>query len=89
MTSPTSPKFKLFFVYEELEYGVLLPSDINYSNLVWYVEKKFKVTYIKGSSSLSYNIGSNTLYIIDDDDLLFFLNLVFQSTDVIQKKFNQ
>ncbi|GKA84614.1 transposase, MuDR, MULE transposase domain protein, partial [Tanacetum coccineum] len=29
-------------VYEELEYGVLLLNDVNYSNLVRYVQKKFK-----------------------------------------------
>ncbi|GJT51679.1 transposase, MuDR, MULE transposase domain protein [Tanacetum coccineum] len=71
----SSLKFKVFLAYEELEYGVLLPNDVNYSNLVRYVKKKFKVgdaTQI----SLSYNIGSISLNIIYDDDVRFFVNEV-------------
>ncbi|GJR62193.1 hypothetical protein Tco_1504355 [Tanacetum coccineum] len=63
----SSLKFKLFLVYEELEYGVLLPNDVNYSNLVRYVKKKFKVGDAN-QISLSYNIGSISVNIIDDDD---------------------
>ncbi|GKC77930.1 reverse transcriptase domain-containing protein, partial [Tanacetum coccineum] len=32
--------------YEELQYGVLLPNDVNYSNLVRYVKKKFKLAHV-------------------------------------------
>ncbi|GJY40748.1 phospholipase-like protein [Tanacetum coccineum] len=66
---------KVFLVYEELEYGVLLPNDVNYSNLVRYVKKKFKVGDAN-QISLSYNIGSISLNIIDDDDVRFFVNEV-------------
>ncbi|GKC46016.1 hypothetical protein Tco_1063738, partial [Tanacetum coccineum] len=71
----SSLRFKLFLVYEELEYGVLLPNDVNYSNLVRYVKKKFKVG---GANQiyLSYNIGSISVNIIDDDDVRFFVNEV-------------
>ncbi|GJY42192.1 hypothetical protein Tco_0429462 [Tanacetum coccineum] len=71
----SSLKFKVFLVYEELEYGVLLPNDVNYSNLVRYVKKKFKVGDAN-QISLSYNIGSISLNIIDDDDVRFFVNEV-------------
>ncbi|GJY47623.1 hypothetical protein Tco_0436686 [Tanacetum coccineum] len=54
-------------VYEELEYGVLLPNDVNYSNLVRYVKKKFKVGDAN-QISLSYKIGYISVNIIDDDD---------------------
>ncbi|GJR63740.1 phospholipase-like protein [Tanacetum coccineum] len=66
---------KMWVVYEELEYGVLLPNDVNYSNLVRYVKKKFKVGDAN-QISLSYNIGSISLNIIDDDDVRFFVNEV-------------
>ncbi|GJT04697.1 hypothetical protein Tco_0839159 [Tanacetum coccineum] len=68
----SSLKFKVFLVNEELEYGVLLPNDVNYSNLVRYVKKKFKVGDAN-QISLSYNIGSIFLNIIDDDDIKSFL----------------
>ncbi|GJT48968.1 transposase, MuDR, MULE transposase domain protein [Tanacetum coccineum] len=71
----SSLKLKVFLVYEELEYGVLLPNDVNYSNLVRYVKKKFKVGDAN-QISLSYNIGSISLNIIDDDDVCFFVNEV-------------
>ncbi|GJW13837.1 hypothetical protein Tco_0017970 [Tanacetum coccineum] len=71
----SSLKFNLFLVYEELEYGVLLPNDVNYSNLVRYVKKKFKVGDAN-QISLSYNIGSIFVNIIDDDDVRFFVNEV-------------
>ncbi|GKC83561.1 transposase, MuDR, MULE transposase domain protein [Tanacetum coccineum] len=64
----SSLKFKVFLVYEELEYGVLLPNDVSYSNLVRYVRKKFKVGDAN-QISLSSNIGSISLNIIDDDDI--------------------
>ncbi|GJZ42352.1 hypothetical protein Tco_0589238 [Tanacetum coccineum] len=64
----SSLKFNLFLVYEELEYGVLLPNDVNYSNLVRYVKKKFKVGDAN-QISLSYSIGSIFVNIIDDDDI--------------------
>ncbi|GKD28048.1 transposase, MuDR, MULE transposase domain protein [Tanacetum coccineum] len=71
----TSLKFKVFLVYEELEYRVLLPNDVNYSNLVRYVKKKFKLA--DGNQiCLSYNIGSNHINIIDDDDVCYFVNEV-------------
>ncbi|GKB21757.1 transposase, MuDR, MULE transposase domain protein [Tanacetum coccineum] len=70
-----SLKFKVFLVYEELQYGVLLPNDVNYSNLVRYVKKKFKLA--DGNQiCLSYNIGSNHININDDDDVCYFVNEV-------------
>ncbi|GJX00886.1 transposase, MuDR, MULE transposase domain protein [Tanacetum coccineum] len=64
-----------FVVYEELEYRVLVPNDVNYSNLVRYVKKKFKLA--DGNQiCLSYNIGSNHINIIDDDDVCYFVNEV-------------
>ncbi|GJX27220.1 transposase, MuDR, MULE transposase domain protein [Tanacetum coccineum] len=67
--------FVVFLVYEELEYRVLLPNDVNYSNLVRYVKKKFKLA--DGNQiCLSYNIGSNHINIIDDDDVCYFVNEV-------------
>ncbi|GJY61737.1 phospholipase-like protein [Tanacetum coccineum] len=61
-------------VYEELEYRVLVPNDVNYSNLVRYV-KKFKLA--DGNQiCLSYNISSNHINIIDDDDVCYFVNEV-------------
>ncbi|GJS16790.1 transposase, MuDR, MULE transposase domain protein [Tanacetum coccineum] len=69
-------KFKVFLVYEELEYGVLLPNVVNYSNLVRYMKKKFKVGDAN-QISLSYNIGSISVNIIDDDDVCSFVNEVF------------
>ncbi|GJU91227.1 hypothetical protein Tco_1303650 [Tanacetum coccineum] len=80
----SSLKFKVFLVYEELEYGVLLPNDVNYSNLVRYVKKKFKVGDAN-QISLSYNIGSISLNIIDDDDVRFFVNEV--SGEEVKKLF--
>ncbi|GKA14045.1 hypothetical protein Tco_0693691 [Tanacetum coccineum] len=79
----SSHKFKVFLVYEELEYGVFLPNHVNYSNLVRYV-KKFKVGDTN-QISLSYNIGSNSIYIIDDDDVFFWVNEV--SGEVVKKLF--
>ncbi|GJS88679.1 transposase, MuDR, MULE transposase domain protein [Tanacetum coccineum] len=71
----TSLKFKGFLVYEELEYRVLVTNDVNYSNLVRYVKKKFKLA--DGNRiCLSYNIGSNHINIIDDDDVYYFVNEV-------------
>ncbi|GKD57549.1 hypothetical protein Tco_1290936 [Tanacetum coccineum] len=71
----SSLKFKVFLVYEELQYGVLLPNDVNYSNLVRYVKKKFKLA--DGNQiCLSYNIGSNHININDDDDVCYFVNEV-------------
>ncbi|GKB17302.1 hypothetical protein Tco_0851225 [Tanacetum coccineum] len=80
----SSLKFKVFLVYEELEYGVLLPNHVNYSNLVRYVKKKFNVGD-RNQISLSYNIGSNSIYIIDDDDVSFWVNEV--SGEVVKKLF--
>ncbi|GJW11787.1 transposase, MuDR, MULE transposase domain protein [Tanacetum coccineum] len=71
----TLPVLNLQCVYEELEYRVLLPNDVNYSNLVCYVKKKFKLA--DGNQiCLSYNIGSNHINIIDDDDVCYFVNEV-------------
>ncbi|GJX46255.1 transposase, MuDR, MULE transposase domain protein [Tanacetum coccineum] len=67
--------FVVFLVYEELEYRMLVPNDINYSNLVRYVKKKFKLA--DGNQiCLSYNIGSNNINIIDGDDVCYFVNEV-------------
>ncbi|GJQ98740.1 hypothetical protein Tco_0521725 [Tanacetum coccineum] len=86
MSSHSSSKFKVFLVYEEFKCGVLLPNDITYSNLVRYVKKKFKVGD-NNQICLSYNIGSNSINIIDDDDVLYFLNEVFESVDVVKSIF--
>ncbi|GJZ34237.1 hypothetical protein Tco_0579673 [Tanacetum coccineum] len=86
MSSPSSSKFKVFLVYEEIKCGVSLPKNITYSNLVHYVEKKFKIGDNK-QICLSYNIGSNSLNVIDDDDVVYFLKEVLESDDVVKNLF--
>lgn len=87
MSTRVNPvKFKAYMVYEGITCGVLLPNDVNYSNLVMYVGKKFKVSDINGIR-LSYNVGSNKVDIIDDEDLDFFLDRVFESMSDVQTIF--
>ncbi|GJW55884.1 hypothetical protein Tco_0099969 [Tanacetum coccineum] len=86
MTSPSSPKFKVILVYEEIKCGVLLPKNISQKNFVRYVRKKFNVEDNK-ELLLSYNIGSNSFNIIDEDDVDFFLKAVLESGDVVMSVF--
>ncbi|GKC87436.1 hypothetical protein Tco_1148085 [Tanacetum coccineum] len=77
----SSEKFNLFLLFEEIQYGVLLPNDVNYRNLVRYVKKKFKVDDNK-KIRLSYNVGSSTLNLIDDDHVHYFVHEVCQTVGV-------
>ncbi|GJZ46209.1 phospholipase-like protein [Tanacetum coccineum] len=86
MSSPSSPKFKVILVYEEIKCGVLLPKNISQKNFVRYVRKKFNVEDNK-ELLLSYNIGSNSFNIIDEDDVDFFLKAVLESGDVVMSVF--
>ncbi|GJZ00106.1 hypothetical protein Tco_0517535 [Tanacetum coccineum] len=68
----------VILVYEEIKCGVLLPKNISQKNFVRYVRKKFNVEDNK-ELLLSYNIGSNSFNIIDEDDVDFFLKAVLES----------
>ncbi|PWA68719.1 hypothetical protein CTI12_AA302420 [Artemisia annua] len=80
----TAPKFKLHLQYEGKVYGVLLPNFINFSQLQRYVKKKFMINRNKYGITLSYISGSKTVYLIDEDDVAFFKNEIFGSTDVLK-----
>ncbi|GJS16211.1 hypothetical protein Tco_0410683 [Tanacetum coccineum] len=77
----SSKKFNLILLFEEIQYGVLLPNDVNYRNLVLYVKKKFKVNDNK-KIRLSYNVGSSILNLIDDDHVHYFIHEVCQTVGV-------
>ncbi|GKA53755.1 hypothetical protein Tco_0747070 [Tanacetum coccineum] len=77
----SSEKFKLILLFEEIHYGVLLPTDVNYRNLVRYVKKKFKVDDNK-KIQLSYNVGSSTLNLFDDDHVHYFVHEVCKTVGV-------
>ncbi|GJT66882.1 hypothetical protein Tco_1018362 [Tanacetum coccineum] len=76
----------VIFVYEEIKCGVLLPKNISQKRIVRYVRKKFNVEDNK-ELLLSYNIGSNSFNIIDEDDVDFFLKAVLESGDVVMSVF--
>nr|GEU85586.1 reverse transcriptase domain-containing protein [Tanacetum cinerariifolium] len=86
VSSPSSLKLKGILVYEEIKCGVLLPKNISQKNFVRYVRKKFNVDD-NIELLLSYNIGSNSFNIIDEDDVDFFLKEVLESGDVVMSVF--
>ncbi|PWA85581.1 transposase, MuDR, MULE transposase domain protein [Artemisia annua] len=79
---PNSEGF--FFVYDGLKYLVQLPKHIDYGSLVRCAKKKFKLTGKSSLIGLSYKIDRNKVSIKDDDDVVYFVNEVFESSQDIK-----
>ncbi|PWA85098.1 transposase, MuDR, MULE transposase domain protein [Artemisia annua] len=75
---------KVFFVYEGSKFLVQLPKHIDYGSLVRCAKKKFKLTGKLSLIGLSYRIDRNKVSITDDDDVVYFLNEVFESRQDIK-----
>ena len=76
--SVSGTKFSVCLVCEGSNHAVLLPRNITYTQLVEYVRKKFKIND-SYDICFSYKMSSKTFGVIDDDDVDFFANEVWQS----------
>lgn len=76
--SVSSTKFSVCLVCEGSNRAVLLPRNITYTQLVEHVKKKFKIddSY---DICFYYKISSDWICVIDDDDVDFFANEVWES----------
>ena len=88
MASTSDPKFSLLVVLleEELTYGLILSQKITFKELLAIVKRKLNI----GSEfdvRLSYNIREKTVYIVDDDDVVFFVHEVCKHKSELQNLF--
>ena len=72
-----SGKFSVFLVCEDLTFGASLPKNITYAQLLNVAMKKFSIGQ-EYDIVLSYNVGSNCVHIVDDDDMAFFLHQILK-----------
>ena len=72
-----SGKFSVFLVCEDLTFGASLPKNITYAQLLNVAMKKFNIGQ-EYDIVLSYNVGSNCVHIVDDDDMEFFLHQILK-----------
>ena len=75
-------KFSVFLVCEDLTFGASLPKNITYTQLVNVAMKKFNIGR-EYDIVLSYNFGSNSVHIVDDDDMAFFLHQVLKGKSTV------
>ncbi|GJU72391.1 transposase, MuDR, MULE transposase domain protein [Tanacetum coccineum] len=68
----SSDEINLYFVFEEMTFGVTLRKSINYNELVSYVKKKFNLNDTC-DVMMSYKIGTRCIHIVDEDDVRFFI----------------
>ena len=78
MDSCKADKFKVFIRYEQALIAVLLPTDINFGNLVKYVWKKLNLNDAT-AIILSYNIGETKTTLHNDDDVEVFKTLALET----------
>ena len=76
-------KFKVFIRFEETVLAVLLPTDINFANLVKYVWRKLHLKD-ENAVKLSYNIGETKNSILNDGDVAVFKNLALTTPIHVQ-----
>ena len=89
MSNEDTSKFKVVIVHPGSKHAVKLPKDIGFKDLVAYVKKKVDATKAIGNCDvrLSYNDGSMSLDIVDDDDVQYFIHDVCCMNEETQKLF--
>lgn len=83
MSTTTTQKFRVILVYEDQQYGVLLPTGTSYLDLLRYMKKKFKLGP-NINIHIAYILEFNNINIIDNNDLLYFYNVIAESNDVMK-----
>ena len=77
MDSCKADKFKVFIRYEQALIAVLLPTDINFGNILKYVWKKLNLNDAN-AILLSYNIGETKTTLYNDEDVDVFKTLALE-----------